>query len=70
MSLSDHEQNEFSAMVTACGRSPGDFQVTLDKTSSRLIIENRRLGKRKEYSRDEQSRWILDFATDLKTGEL
>lgn len=70
MSLSDEEWKEFSAMVTACGRSPDDFQVSLDSTASSLVVENRRLGKRKEYTRDEQSGWILEFATDLKLGEM
>ena len=68
--LSDKEQKDFRDMITACGRSPNDFNISLQEGSGNITITNNAKHKNKEYTRDAQGSWILKFATDLKLGEL
>ncbi|MDH5649807.1 MAG: hypothetical protein OEY67_09140 [Gammaproteobacteria bacterium] len=73
MALTEKEQKEFNNMVIACGRSPGDFQVTVGEgkeETGRVTVENQRLGRKKNYLKDGSSGWIIQFATDLKLGEM
>jgi hypothetical protein len=67
--LTDKEQKDFRDMITACGRSPDDFSISIKETSGSIAIINNVKHKSKEYSRDAQGSWILKFATDLKLGE-
>jgi hypothetical protein len=73
MTASENEDKEYRNMIVACGRSPGDFVITTTKMSdgnTQVTIENRRLGRKKDYIKDGSTGWIIQFATDLKLGEM
>jgi len=67
--LSDKEQKDFRDMITACGRNPDDFNISLHEDSGNITVTNNIKHKNMEYTRDAQGSWILKFATDLKLGE-
>lgn len=73
MAASESEEKEYRNMIIACGRSPGDFSVTTTEMSdgkTRVTIENKRLGHKKDYVKDGSTGWIIQFATDLKLGDM
>lgn len=66
--LSEHERKNFENMIAACGRNPADYSLAIADGSGNIIISNKVSGKQKEYTRDHQVGWILEFATNLKLG--
>jgi len=66
--LTDKEQKDFRDMITACGRSPNDFSISVNDDSGNITVINNVKHRSKEYTRDVQGGWILVFATDLKLG--
>lgn len=73
MAITGQEKKEFNNMVIACGRSPGDFDITeagAGEGGDIITVENRHLGRKKDYVKDSANNWVIQFATDLKLGEM
>lgn len=68
--LTEQEQSDFQNMIIACGRNPSEFGINIDESSGKVIVKNTISSKEKEYNRDDQPSWIINFATDLKMGEI